>query len=402
LQLFDQIGRTLDGGADFVIAAFDYTNLSARPEADRVRALVENMFSRYPQPGRVDLRARFRSADEEQHLGAFLELALHELMILAGCVVELHPTVPGSGRHPDFLVTPADGKAFYLEATLATGRSKEEEGARRLHARALQAIDNFVSPGFYLSVSTRGLPTNPINGKVLRRQLERWLNSLDALACSGPTPPVFTHEEHGAKFEITAIPRPRRDGAPGRAIAIRSLSPGQLDTRGAIRTSVEKKAGRYGQLDRPYVIAVNVLERFSFESAAIDAMFGSEYVAMTEDGDVRELRHPNGAFLGTRPRNTRVSAVFSLDRLDPWNLGRCRSRLIAHPWARHCLKTADLFPGDVVRIEAHEIRSSPGGSLADALGLWRNWPEDQNAPTRPLASQVPPVQRSFSPPRRTP
>jgi hypothetical protein len=339
LQLFDQIGRTLEGGADFVIAAFDYTNLSARPEADRVRALVENMFSRYPQPGRVDLRARFRSADDEQHLGAFLELALHELMILAGCVVELHPTVPGSGRRPDFLVTPADGKAFYLEATLATGRSKEEEGARRLDARALQAIDNFVSPGFYLASQPEGI-------------------------------------------EITAIPRPRPDGAPGRVIAIRSLRPGQLDTRGAIRTSVEKKAGRYGQLDRPYVIAVNVLERFSFASDAIDAMFGSKYVAMTEDGDVRELRHPNGAFLGKGPRNTRVSAVFSLDQLDPWSLGRCRSRLIAHHRARHCLKTADLFPGDVVRIEADGIRSSPGGSLADALGLWRNWPEDNTGSGR--------------------
>jgi hypothetical protein len=52
--VFDDIAvRTLEGGSDYVISAFDYLNESKRVEAERVRSLVEDFMSQYPESGLI-------------------------------------------------------------------------------------------------------------------------------------------------------------------------------------------------------------------------------------------------------------------------------------------------------------------------------------------------------------
>jgi hypothetical protein len=123
MPVFDDGPWDLPGGADHVVSHFDYLNSSGRVEAVRVRTVVEEMFSRYPPAGQDGLRHRLRSIDDNTHLSAFFELALHDLTLRAGCtVLEIEPDLKETSRSPDFLIETPQGQRFYLEATLATGR----------------------------------------------------------------------------------------------------------------------------------------------------------------------------------------------------------------------------------------------------------------------------------------
>jgi hypothetical protein len=232
----------------------------------RVRTVVEEMFSRYPAAAQDGLRHRLRSIDDNTHLSAFFELLLHDLILRAGCtVLDVEPDLEDTRRSPDFLIETPQGQRFYLEATLATGRSRSEEGAERRLREALQAVDSVHSPDFFLDLHISGTPTAPVSGRQIRRRLERWLRCLDyeqvrriwdedaGAIC------VFTYEQHGARFRISPVPRRLSRGSlqRSRAIGSRMLPAVSVQPQEPIRNAILGKAPRYGQLDAPYMVAVN-------------------------------------------------------------------------------------------------------------------------------------------------
>lgn len=156
MRLFDDILRKDTGPAFYSEDYFTYLNRSARPEAEKVRWLLETWFSHYPQKEQVELRERFRMAE----LSAFYELFLHELLLKLGCEVEIHPQKEDAdGKHPDFLVKPPDGYCFYIEAVLATGESKEEEAARNRINTVYDCINDLNSPNFFIGINhVKGTP----------------------------------------------------------------------------------------------------------------------------------------------------------------------------------------------------------------------------------------------------
>ena len=154
---FDQIDRDLVGGAPYRLSHFEYLNRSNRPEADRVRTLVDAFLSRIPKWHRRRLCDRLRLVDDIAHLGAFFELAVHELLIRAGCrAVAVEPPVEGTEKAPDFLVETPSGDKIYFEATLATDQSLEDVAAQRQLDQAFKTIDSIPSPDFCASVSCVG------------------------------------------------------------------------------------------------------------------------------------------------------------------------------------------------------------------------------------------------------
>ena len=214
LSIFDPGPRTLDGGAKELISNFDYLNASSREESERVRIVLDQYLARYPETKREDLRHRLRSIDDVSFQGAAFELALHELMLRRGnVVVEVEPTVPGSTRHPDFLMRDSDGAEFYLEATLATGRSTAEIGAQKRLGQVFKTIQSVPSPDFFLSIFNSGMPSQPVDGRRLKHELRTWLGTLSYEAIVGAYKgmkdvaiPVFSFEEYGLRLRIQPVP----------------------------------------------------------------------------------------------------------------------------------------------------------------------------------------------------
>src|SRR5262249_53752415 len=142
----------LQGGHPHLMSQFAYLNESARTEAEKVRATIDEFYSRYPISHRVALRSRLRSIDDVAHYGALFELVVHELLVRSGCrVVAVEPRVPGTSTTPDFLAETSDGKRFYVEATIATGESQMTRGAQKRLDEVYKAIDSVSSPNFFLS-----------------------------------------------------------------------------------------------------------------------------------------------------------------------------------------------------------------------------------------------------------
>lgn len=379
MSAFDDGDRCDIDPAGHLIGQFDYLNTSARQAAQRVRALVDEMLARYPEPHRPDLIRRIRSREDGTHLGAAFEIVVHELMLRQGFrIVEIEPRV-ANGRSPDFLVEHETTGRFFLEATVALGPVASDPGADRRMRDALQAIDNVASPNFFLSVHPRGWPASPVPIGKLRKKVQRFVDNLepeDALAAvdAGRPLPQMEYSHDGLDIRIGATPK-RHPGKLTRAIGFRMLPGGIVTPHEAIRDSIFDKASRYGELDLPYVVAINAMEEYADEDSAMDASFGTEAVAINEDGGHRWIRNRDGVWFGAGgPQHRRVSAILSTERLTFWSLGQRRMRLISNPWATRPLTSANW------RVDKHEVtderlRKEIGVSVREQLELPDGWPE---------------------------
>jgi hypothetical protein len=364
MPIFDDIPRPDSDVPDQHEAAFAYLNRSGRPEASRVRQLVEDWLARYPTHHRDSLAARLRSPIDDQHQGAFFELFVHELLLARGHhILEIEPKLAHTSKSPDFLVQAKEGHRLYLECVLATGRSQQEVAEQARLNQALTAIDRTPSPRHFLDLTVHGVPTEPISIKKMTNALRAWIAGLpddDSAMRAAP----FQYQEHGATFFLRAFPRRHPDRAT-RAIGVRFFPARVVTVDDDERGALEKKASRYGALDHPYVVAVNALSTFAPKNAIIDALLGSPYTAVEETASgftERESRKPDGVWYGpSGARRKGLSAVFSTEGIDPWNFARRFGRLIRNPSATVPLPSFDLREGQ---------------TMGQIFGLPDGWPEE--------------------------
>jgi len=280
VKLFDDITGKGREPKELAEPSFDYLNSSVRPRCARIRDLLEQWYNHLPPEVQPELRSRFRTKDDQQHLGAFFELYLHELLSRLGFGVEFHPQIEKKGTHPDFKVL-QDGKPLlYLEATLAAPSDTETAAGVR-EDRVYDVLSKMNSSNFHIGVKVPGPPaTSPHIG---------------------------------------------------------------------IRESIQDKASKYGKLDLPYVIAVNVIDELGVDDIDVsNALLGEEQgTAIFRENSLiegRPGRKPNGAWHGPRgPQNRRVSAALIAVNLFPGNSAKVIPMLWHNPWARIPL-TQDIWP----------------------------------------------------------
>lgn len=377
MSLFDDFPRSATDLPNHNETAFAYLNRSGRVEADRVRTLADIWFSHYPPTHRSALAARFRSSIDDHHRSAFYELFLHELVLNRGHkVVEIEPKLTHTLKSPDFLIAIAQGHRFYLEAALATGRSQGDAAAQARFNQALAAVDNTPSPAHFLDISPQGMPAAPISINKMKRALLQWINALPQDDTAIDTPP-FVYGQHGFRITVRPFPRRNRQGA-GRAIGVRHFPVQDVTVDQDIRAALEKKARRYGNLDHPYVVAVNALGLFHREDEALDALFGTSHTTITQlpDGTFRtqEVRKPDGIWFGPQgPRRKGLSAVLLTEQIDPWNFAARRARLIRNPWSTAPLPPLSLGV-DEFHLVDHAFRRTDGAIMGRIFGLPDGWP----------------------------
>jgi hypothetical protein len=340
--VFDDIERDRGSPAKPGETHFSYLNRATRIEAERVRALVEDWISRYPEQHRAALVKRLRSTIDSAHYSAFFELALHELLLRTGhTILAVEPQVPNSPHQPDLLVQASDGTCFYLEAVISMNETPQEAAADARLNDAVRIVDEADARLHFLDLQIEGTPAQPVTLRRLRKALARWIAGLPATE-EAKDAAAFVYEEHGMTLTVSAFLRsiPRQEA--GRAIGAKGMEPYWGMPGDGIRESVEKKASRYGTLDAPYIVAINAMAQYQDEEDAIDAMFGSPCVVIRtcEDGRVehRADRDPDGVWWGDRgPRKNGLSAILSTERLYPWSVGQRRACLVRNPWATNPL-----------------------------------------------------------------
>ena len=371
MKLFHEGPRTDRAPSPFGGGSFEFYDSSAIPSACRVRDLLERWFAEYPAEHQAELRARFMKGTGFD--GAFFELVVHALLRALGCEVAVHSAV-ASGRRPDFLASPGDETdPFFVEAISVSDISDAE---RRVEVWRDTLTDTFNAlsidfPWLWIAVGEiRGRPT----GTISARQARRCLADLLARAGQGKIAAARAESQSrelaqgtckgaGVSINLMLFTRPEslRVGPVGRLVVSRFGGFRWVRQASALYSAVDGKAGRYGRLDHPLVIAINGVSRWGIE-------WDDVMVALAG-----EPPHPDGVFSHDgRPKNTRLSAVLVTRSLYPTNIPMAPVRVYHHPHAAPPLGGPLLALPQAVQSDAGFLLTE-GRSFADLFQLPPGW-----------------------------
>lgn len=387
LRVFDNVQRTDDSPKRNAESDFEFYNRSVRPEMELVRNVIEEAVKSYPDSEVEELVSRTRSRDDVHFRSAIFELFLHDALRRKGFVLIPHPELPnGSSYRPDFLVTDPDGESFYLEAVLATENNELDKSGEARKGVVLDTLSKSPHENFMTAIDDDGTPKSPPSGRKLKNKVHKWLDSLDPDEISAQvevsgldsiTPLTWSHD--GWDLQIRPIPlKPERRGKSTNLVGIGGIGGGWVDAWSPIRDAVKFKGGKYGDLDKPLIVAIN-LDCFHLDRIdEIQALFGQEQYLFTPGSEAESemQRAPNGAWLGKHgPQYTRVSAVWIFNDLHASSLAVRKNTIYFNPWAAlNAPESWKIFPF-AFPAESKMVWND-GASFREIFELHEGWPEN--------------------------
>jgi hypothetical protein len=380
VKLFDDKPREHLAPSENSEHPFEYTNRSARPEAAKVREFLERAFSHCPADRQEQLVARMRS---DEHLSCSFELILLELLRLRGLRFTVEAPKAGTAKRPDFLVESSSG-SFYLEAIVADEQTPERVAERKRLGQLVDLVNRMQSDNFFVGFEVEVVGPGQPSAKAIKDYLSTKLEHLDPddesiwIGDDGRVrSPEWVWEDAG--WRIVFLPTPKKVEARGRSgrRPVGSIYDGARPVYpdDAIRRAVRAKATRYGEMDRPYVVAVNVLAWPLDDIDIVDGLFGTLVLVDVPGRGLVRVRERDGAL--QPDRNTRVSAVALFDEIDPWSAAKRKAVLVHNPFAKRPLPPGVLGIADGRYVVGREDLAREGGApLAELLGLPPDWPSD--------------------------
>jgi hypothetical protein len=153
-----------------------------------------------------------------------------------------------------------------------------------------------------------------------------------------------------------------------------------MNTHGEIRKAIENKAKKYGELELPFIIAVNVVANHCDNIDIMNALYGDESILVTQAAGGRLTERPgrklNGAWFGPQgPRNSLVSGALIFECLSPWSMGVVTPELFHNPWAQRPFPVSNWpLPYCVADLAAKRVRHEHGKTAREVLDLPTQWP----------------------------
>lgn len=383
MKLFEDKVRTDINLARHIDNSFDFCDRSSLPKAEKARNILNNWFSHYPMEEQSELKSRFR----KEFNSAFHELFLHEFFICQGFEITIHPTLPHTPKTPDFFLS-KDGVEFYLEAKVSTGKSETEKSYEQRLNNLYDSLNKINSPNFFLGIKEVLLKTkNQPSAKEIIKTIETELANYDPeiLEQQIKNKNVFLNELTDIQFDnddihifFYLIPK-NKDirGAKGmRPIGAYPITSHWGGSEDSIKSALEKKANRYGDLGKPYIICVNSLhEMITNDYDSNDAIWGSltiPYSTNPANRDFKDIRAKDGFFLDKiGSRHTGVSGVL-ITRLLLGNLNNPECWLYKHPWAK-CDLDFELIGLSYSYVLNNRIEKTEGHQVSDILSIPKEW-----------------------------
>lgn len=385
MKIFNSNIRTRLDPASYSESHYKYLDESGRPEAQKVRDLLQSWYDNYPNHEKRDMKCRLQSNIDIQFISAVFELYYYNLLEKLNYTLETHPNNP-SGKHtkPDFKVTNDKGELFYLELTTISDKSEKEIAAESRENVVYDSISKINSPNFFVSMLISGSPSSPVPSRKLRRDLENWLNGLDPDIVQKQCDMeerndllTFLFKYEDWEIEFLAMPKtPEGRGKSGiRPIGMQSFGAIYDETWKQIRDSIIKKGNHYGKMKYPLLIAVNVLSPYLDDIDIVEALFGKETLIGDFNSESEKDQELNSVWCDSfGPRYKRISTVLISRDIDPWTVSKRNVCLYHNPWATYPYKgNLCKFPQAI--IEGGEIKFKDGIHPKEIFNLPTNWPE---------------------------
>lgn len=299
-------------------------NRGASEEISASRSLIERWFKNFPNEcEREELKARFQSGDNENFYSVVFELYLATQLINQGFQLDIHPNLPNdSERRPDFLVTDHLGEQFYIEASVIMNASGLPTN-QQIEDFLLE-LDQRPHPNFMIGISYEGEPAVTPSAVQAANYIHRWLDNLNFEVCeetlrtAPESLPRTEWEDRGLTIKVEALPirQNQEDIRENRLIGMGSMQGGVLDRKTSLIRKLGKKSKRYGELDKPFIIAVQTIDiPGRIEGDNVDTLYGT----LTMRAWDRSVYRANDGFWQLREQQLSkrgVSGVWIVDRLN--------------------------------------------------------------------------------------
>ncbi len=377
-RLFDQVARTNGRPGLYGEDSFAFLNRAAGVVWNRIREKLDEWYAAFPDVD-GDLRQRFRSRRPEQHYAAWWELYVHNLLQSMGFEVTVHPTVPGTTGHPDFLAERGD-ESFYVEAATVLSGIVAQGRRGRLEAAVQDVINEIDASNFMVALRYDRVGTTMPKGTAIKGPIEAFLATLSADDLLTASPAISAWQTVRAgdwEIALRAIPRlAMYRGCPdNRLIGTPGAIAGFTNDVPKIRSAVTRKGKRYGTPDRPLVVAVLATNGFVDDHDVKSALFGSEAVRLNiATGESTIVQTPDGVWIGKRGASAkRISAVLMGVGILPATCATAWPRLWHHFHPTYSLN-ADL-PFATARVVDEQLAFEDATlSAAKVLALPAEWP----------------------------
>ena len=288
----------------------------------------EMWFERYPQYAKEALRKRL--ANGRNVLGAWFELLSHELFTQLGCKVDVKD-IDNTDQVTDFLISSGD-RHCYLEATTVNPKDNPSVVDHNLED-ALRILNTLNSSDFQIRLIVEGRISRTLSKKELLNPFGKLLSKYDPVMVqelvqlmgkwAAPSAEI-KGENWRLRGELVPIAREEKIKGKHRELIIGPMGSYTGDASPQVQKAVSKKAGKYGHLDVPLIVAANVLDvRFDRESE-MAALFGQEqiqYFPNHPEIPDQIIREPDGVWIkrGNEARYTRLAGVIMFNGFFPWN-----------------------------------------------------------------------------------
>ncbi|MEU8220106.1 hypothetical protein AB0C47_30550 [Micromonospora taraxaci] len=380
-MLYDEGRRTDQSPHRYSEPLSRFLDRSGRAAYDQVRRVMNDWFGHYCREERAGLHAAISRGEDKAFLAAYWELYLHESLRRAFAHVDCHPSLPDTGRRPDFRAV-GDASSMFVEARLAWETGRQTLGTARL-GRLYDAINGISCPNFILDVDVDDEGPREPNGRYLRSHLRRWLATLDVdtelrRAQVREDPASTTWTDDGWSLSVEAFPlQPEHRNLPDhRPLGSSSTAVGQIDGVTPIRKSLRDKSKAYGAIKEPFIIALRTDWR-SDMSATANALFGTHVVRYTQslgsNNRVWWERQQDGFW--NAGRNAHVSGVLVCEELFPWNMTTVTPRLWLNPAADRPCAALPLWERATLR-DGRVVRDPAAATGPAYFGLAAGWPGD--------------------------
>lgn len=343
-KLFDDKERKENRYARHLEKPYKFYDSSAKPEFTAIREMLNDWFSRYPDSHKRFLKRDFQSQFEP----AFFELFIHELFRQQGFTLTPHPNVPNSSKNPDFLAKKGEVE-IYLEAKVATDKSNEERTLENKLGAIYDELQELRSPDYWIERKEIAFISNK-QAKLskIRAEMQKWLDETHLKW--NPTyndhddfdREFYTYLDKDVKISLRLFPSAIEKDQPVASYVGGSYSGGCEE---ALTNALREKGSKYGLLDKPYLICINLPGvRYPREDEIYNTLFGcrhllsDSYISDTAPFSTEMdgiLANPSG------PAFTQVSAFF-LTRVFESNLHVAEHWLIEHPYSKNKLPFESL------------------------------------------------------------
>jgi len=366
MTIFDANAATDTGKKKLSESVFAYLNRSAKPGSVAGRAIIEEWMSHVPASEQEEFRARFRSGDNVQFGTAFQELFLHEFLRRQNCAVDFHPEIPGTSKRPDFLVKPPSTETFILEARTATdvasGPQSNPRGDRIRDFMRQMTLDGYKLGIDELTVGASDLPQKALR-KYIVDAIQKDSEKSDGMVRIAP----YTTPD-GWRIRLTAFSSSQYGSSRSTTVMQEAWGRTWTGPDYPLRDALRKKAGKYGELSMPYVIAINSADVMLTDRDFEETLFGVR-PGITLAGMTDELAR---GFWGTEntPNHRRVSAVLFTKNLWPATvlMGQVYCCLWLNPWAERPYDGL-LTALPTVRFDNGEAREYPGRPWHELMNM---------------------------------